>query len=100
MTRSWHRPATLEAALAALAVENPPRLFAGGTDILAAEAFRAAWGQPGSGDTLDIDAIPGLGGISLEDGVWRFGARTRWGRSATPPPFPPVSMRCARQPLS
>ncbi|MBE9605963.1 FAD binding domain-containing protein [Acetobacteraceae bacterium H6797] len=89
MTRSWLRPASLDAALRALAAETPPRLFAGGTDIFAAEAFRTAWGQPPDGDTLDIDAIPGLEGIEKRDGVWRIGARTRWAgiRDASLPAF-------------
>lgn len=93
MTQTWLRPATLEAALAALAAPAPPRIFAGGTDILAAEAFRAAWGQPGRESMLDIDAIPGLEGIEKridERGAqWRIGARTRWAalRDAALPPF-------------
>ena len=74
---AYHRPATLEEALAIRAA-GPVTVLAGGTDIYPAKAARAGWGDPRHGAILDISALPGLRGVSEETDCWRIGALTTW----------------------
>ena len=73
----YHRPATLEEALAIRAGEDA-MVLAGGTDVYPAKASRAGWGDMRHKDILDISNVPGLRGITEEPDRWRFGALTTW----------------------
>ncbi|WP_321334085.1 FAD binding domain-containing protein [Breoghania sp.] len=72
----FHRPQTLEDALACIA-EHPARILAGGTDVFPSLG-RSAVGEP----VLDLGRIEALRGISCRDGVWRIGAMTTWAQIA------------------
>ena len=74
---TYHRPATLEEALA-IRAGGAVTVLAGGTDIYPAKAARAGWGDPRHGAILDICAVPGLRGIAEEADCWRIGALTTW----------------------
>ncbi len=86
---AYHRPATLEDALAIRAGEDVT-VLAGGTDVYPAKAARAGWGDMRQPDILDISAVPDLRGIADEGGSWRIGALTTWTdliRAELPPLF-------------
>jgi N-methylhydantoinase B len=86
---AYHRPVTLEEALA-IRAERPVVVLAGGTDVYPAKAARAGWGDPHHVDILDISAVSGLRGIAEEAGAWRIGALTTWSdvvRAELPPQF-------------
>jgi N-methylhydantoinase B len=74
---AYHRPATLEDALAIRAGENVT-VLAGGTDVYPAKAARAGWGDMRQADILDISAVPGLRGLAEDAAGWRIGALTTW----------------------
>jgi xanthine dehydrogenase small subunit len=74
---AYHRPTTLEQALAIRAAGDVT-VLAGGTDVYPARASRVGWGDMRQGDILDITAVPGLRGIAEEEGAWRIGALTTW----------------------
>ncbi len=85
----YHRPATLDEALAIRAADDV-QLLAGGTDVYPAFATRRAWGDPAHKAVLDISALGELRGISDEADHWRLGALTTWTdliRSDLPPLF-------------
>ena len=85
----YHRPATLEDALAIRAREDVT-VLAGGTDVYPAHAARAGWGDMRQADILDISALPSLRGIAEEAAQWRIGALTTWTdliRAELPPLF-------------
>jgi CO/xanthine dehydrogenase FAD-binding subunit len=86
---NYHRPATLDEALAFRAAHDV-QVLAGGTDIYPAFAARRAWGDPAHKPVLDISAVPDLRGIADEGEHWRFGALTTWTeliRADLPPLF-------------
>ena len=56
---AYHRPATLDEALAIRAGARGRRCIAGGTDVYPAKAARAGWGDMAHKDVLDITAVPG-----------------------------------------
>jgi xanthine dehydrogenase small subunit len=74
---AYHRPTTLEQALAIRAAGDVT-VLAGGTDVYPARASRVGWGDMRQGDILDITAVPGLRGIAEEETAWRIGALTTW----------------------
>jgi N-methylhydantoinase B len=74
---AYHRPATLEEALAIRAAGSVT-VLAGGTDVYPARAARVGWGDMRQPDILDISAVPGLRGIAEEADGWRIGALTTW----------------------
>src|SRR5262245_14518749 len=74
---AYHRPTTLEDALAIRAGEDVT-VLAGGTDVYPAKAARAGWGDMRHADILDISALPGLRSIVEEAVRWRIGALTTW----------------------
>jgi xanthine dehydrogenase small subunit len=74
---AYHRPATLDEALAIRAAGDVT-VLAGGTDVYPAKAARAGWGDMRQADILDISAVPGLRGIAEEGRHWRIGALTTW----------------------
>jgi N-methylhydantoinase B len=74
---AYHRPATLEAALAIRAAHEV-EVLAGGTDVYPARAARAGWGDRRGKDILDISLLRDLRGIRDEPGHWRIGALTTW----------------------
>jgi N-methylhydantoinase B len=74
---TYHRPVTLEEALA-IRAQRPVVLLAGGTDVYPAKATRAGWGDMRHADILDISALPGLRGIVEDATGWRIGALTTW----------------------
>jgi xanthine dehydrogenase small subunit len=74
---TYHRPATLEDALA-IRAERPVMVLAGGTDVYPARAARAGWGDMHHADVLDISALSGLRGIAEDATDWRIGALTTW----------------------
>jgi N-methylhydantoinase B len=89
MMSRYHRPATLDEALAIRAGEDVT-VLAGGTDIYPAMAARAGWGDMRRPGILDISAVPGLRGICEEAAHWRIGALTTWTdliRADLPPLF-------------
>jgi len=81
------RPATLAAALDALADGGEPRLVVcGGTDVYPAHATR-----PIDRAVLDISRVDELRGITvLPDGGWRLGATTTWTDVAEATLLPPA----------
>ena len=86
---AYHRPATLDEALAIRAGETV-MVLAGGTDVYPAKAARAGWGDMRHADILDISAVPGLRGIVEDAAGWRIGALTTWTdmiRAELPPLF-------------
>jgi N-methylhydantoinase B len=74
---AYHRPATLEEALAIRAAHEVT-VLAGGTDVYPAKAARAGWGDMRHPDILDISRVPGLRGITQDAAGWRIGALTTW----------------------
>jgi xanthine dehydrogenase small subunit len=76
---AYHRPTTLEQALAIRAAGDVTvTVLAGGTGVYPARASRVGWGDMRQGDILDITAVPGLRGIAEEAAAWRIGALTTW----------------------
>jgi carbon-monoxide dehydrogenase medium subunit len=67
------RPATLEAALAALAAREDAKPLAGGQSLIPAMNFRLA--APGA--LVDLNGLDDLAGIAASDGGLRIGALTR-----------------------
>jgi CO/xanthine dehydrogenase FAD-binding subunit len=102
------RPATLEAALAALAEAEgatkrrsaPPLIvIAGATDLYPARAARQAWLQAFPRDFLDITAIPELTGISEDGRALRIGAATTFteiAETSLPPAFDALRQAAAQ----
>ncbi|MBY0333982.1 MAG: FAD binding domain-containing protein [Acetobacteraceae bacterium] len=76
----YHRPETLEAALALLQDgAAPPIILAGGTDLYPAQAAAEAWMCPAPARrVLDISALSGLDGIEDRGEHHRIGARVTW----------------------
>lgn len=75
---AYHRPDSLDAALALLRDEGP-LVLAGGTDIYPARAAATAWMRPlPDRPVLDISALPGLRGIADAGEHWRLGALVTW----------------------
>ncbi|MBR0672178.1 FAD binding domain-containing protein [Neoroseomonas soli] len=85
---AYHRPRTLEDALAIRAATGALPL-AGGTDIHPMRTARAAWGNPWMPEILDLSAVPDLAGIAETGEGWRIGARTTW-TSIADAPLPPL----------
>jgi len=85
---AYHRPRSLEEALAIRAARDVA-VIAGGTDIYPAAAGRRAWGDPTHKDVLDISAIPGLNRIEETEAGWRIGCLVTWSalRAAPLPPL-------------
>lgn len=79
----FHRPETLENALALIA-EQPACILAGGTDF-----FPALGGRTTEEPIVELRRIAGLSGISLENGIWRVGATTTW-RDIAKADLPPM----------
>jgi N-methylhydantoinase B len=77
MSVTYHRPATLDEALAIRAARDV-EILAGGTDVYPAKAARAGWGDMRHKDILDISALADLRGIREEGDHWRIGALTTW----------------------
>ena len=89
MMITYHRPPTLEEALAIRAA-SPVTVLAGGTDVYPAKAARAGWGDMRQADILDISALPELRGISENAQGWHIGALATWSdliRTELPPLF-------------
>jgi xanthine dehydrogenase small subunit len=85
----YHRPTTLEDALAIRASEDVT-VLAGGTDVYPVRAARIGWGDMRHADILDITSVPGLRGIAEAAAQWRIGALTTWTdliRAELPPLF-------------
>ena len=74
---AYHRPATLDEALA-LRASGDVMPIAGGTDVYPAKAARAGWGDMRHKDVLDISRLPELRGIAEQGDHWRIGALTTW----------------------
>lgn len=75
---AYHRPSTLDAALALLR-DEAPLILAGGTDLYPARAAAEAWMRPPpERPVLDITALPGLDRITQDAGQTRIGARVTW----------------------
>lgn len=68
----FHRPQTVDDALALLAADGGT-VLAGGTDV-----YPALGARPLAGPVIDLTAISGLCGISSSPDGWRIGAATRW----------------------
>jgi CO/xanthine dehydrogenase FAD-binding subunit len=84
MSPLYHRPVTLDAALA-LRAERRLRVLAGATDI-----YPALVGRSPDLDVLDITGVGELEGITRTAHGWRIGALTRWSaiaQASLPPPF-------------
>jgi xanthine dehydrogenase small subunit len=74
---AYHRPATLDEALA-LRAGGDVMPIAGGTDVYPAKAARVGWGDMRHRDVLDISRLSELRGIADEADHWRIGALTTW----------------------
>jgi xanthine dehydrogenase small subunit len=74
---AYHRPATLQEALAIRAAGDV-MVLAGGTDVYPAKAARSAWGDMRHKDVLDITRLGELRGIAEAETHWRIGALTTW----------------------
>jgi aerobic carbon-monoxide dehydrogenase medium subunit len=70
---AYHRPATLDDALALLEADEDAKPLAGGQSLLPMLNFRLA--RPSA--LVDLDAVEGLAGIRVEDGALVVGAMTR-----------------------
>jgi CO/xanthine dehydrogenase FAD-binding subunit len=91
------RPASLKAALSALALASgkgrsahPLTVLAGGTDIYPARAGKQAWLESFPRDFLDISQVPELRGIRQDGRALLIGAATSWTDIVTarlPPAF-------------
>ncbi len=93
MTPEYHRPDTIDAAVALLS-RKPRTLLAGGTDL-----YPAIKTQSLGGSVLDLGGIAGLRGIQRDDDGWRIGAGTTWTdviRADLPPAFDGLK-RAARE---
>lgn len=84
----WHRPLSLEQALAIRAA-RPVTVIAGGTDVFPALAAGRGWGDPARPELLDLGAVPGLDAIEETPAGWRIGCRVTWARLAATP-LPPL----------
>lgn len=85
----YHRPKTLQEALAIRASEDVMPL-AGGTDVYPAKVTRAGWGDMRHKDVLDLSLLNDLRGIRADHDGWRIGALTTWSEIAVatlPPAF-------------
>jgi xanthine dehydrogenase small subunit len=85
---TYHRPATLNAALTVRAAHDV-MVLAGGTDIYPAKAARAGWGDMHHKDILDITRLADLRGVSQRGDHWRIGALTTW-TDLMQAPLPPL----------
>jgi xanthine dehydrogenase small subunit len=74
---AYHRPATLQEALAIRAAGDV-MVLAGATDVYPAKAARSAWGDMRHKDVLDISRLAELHGIVDAGEHWRIGALTTW----------------------
>jgi aerobic carbon-monoxide dehydrogenase medium subunit len=82
---AYHRPATLDEALALLADDEDAKPLAGGQSLVPMLNFRLA--RPSA--LVDLGAIEELAGIRLEDDVLVVGAMTRqWDLEHSPDAFP------------
>lgn len=70
---AYHRPTTLDEALAALAADPHAKVLAGGQSLVPLLSMRLA--QPSA--LVDLNAVPGLDGIEVDDAGVRIGALTR-----------------------
>ena len=68
----YHRPASLEDALNLLAGADEPKVLAGGQTLLPTMKQHLA----APSDLVDIRKIPGMSGVSVEDGAVVIGAAT------------------------
>lgn len=92
---AYHRPATLDEALAIRAA-SPVTVLAGGTDVYPAKAAREGWGDMRHADILDISALSELRGVVEEEQGWRIGALVTWSdliSAGLPPLFD--GLKCA-----
>lgn len=79
MPPRYLRPATLNAAMTALAEDPNLRIVAGATDIYPAQVARMAAGGPKClGPLLDVTGIAGLRGVEERVDHWWIGAATTW----------------------
>jgi xanthine dehydrogenase small subunit len=74
---TYHRPATLQEALA-IRAGGDVMVLAGGTDVYPAKAARSAWGDMHHKDVLDITRLAELRGIADAGSHWRIGALATW----------------------
>ena len=82
---AYHRPASLDEALALLADDEDAKPLAGGQSLVPMLNFRLA--RPSA--LVDLGAIDELTGIRLEDGALVVGAMTRqWDLEHSPDVFP------------
>ena len=90
MMVAYHRPSTLEEALAIRAA-GPVTVLAGGTDVYPAKAARAGWGDMRHADILDISAVPGSARHRRGGGEHGASARSPPGATSSAPSCPPSS---------
>lgn len=82
---AYHRPATLDEALALLAADEDAKPLAGGQSLLPMLNFRLA--RPSA--LVDLGGIEELAGIRVEDGALVVGAMTsQWDLEHSPDCFP------------
>jgi xanthine dehydrogenase small subunit len=85
---TYHRPATLKAALT-IRTAHDVIVLAGGTDVYPARAARAGWGDMAHKDILDISRLAELRGCTQHADHWRIGALTTW-TDLVVSPLPPL----------
>ncbi len=78
---AYHRPATLDEALAILAGAEDGRLLAGGMSLMPTLRFRLA----SASDLVDLNGVADLAGISREGDMLTVGAMTRHADVASSP---------------
>jgi N-methylhydantoinase B len=83
MQSAYHRPATLDDALA-IRAGGDVMVMAGRHGCLPAKAARAGWGDMRHKDVLDISRSAELRGIADEGDHWRIGALTTWSEVIAP----------------
>jgi aerobic carbon-monoxide dehydrogenase medium subunit len=82
---AYHRPATLDEALALLQADEDAKPLAGGQSLVPMLNFRLA--RPSA--LVDLDGVEGLAGIRVDDGALVVGAMTRqWDLETSPHAFP------------
>lgn len=75
---AYHRPTTLQEAVAIYGANPELVVVAGATDVYPALTQRAAWGDPRRPDVLDISGIAEIRGIRDRGDHWWIGAATTW----------------------
>jgi N-methylhydantoinase B len=79
VTAAYHRPESVEAAVALLAGSPSALIVAGATDVYPAQTARLGWGAAKiTPEILDLSRVAALRGIADRGDHWWLGACTTW----------------------